>query len=168
MARTNPYALSVKLDAESMSVNVTVKERESDDVIDTHAFAAADVHESLRNNVALYGLSKLLQDRSSDVKTGPDKLAAMQQIAEQLASGQWEKERKVGAPTVSAEVEALAQFKGITIPQAQAALRKYDKTARDQILGHEKIQELATQIREARADEEVADLSDLAGEAEAA
>lgn len=165
MARTNPYALSVKLNAESMTVDVTVKERESDEIIDTHSFPAAEVHESLRNNVALYGLSKLLQDRSSDTKTGPEKLAAMKQVSEQLAEGQWEKERKVGAPTVSAEVEALAQFKGITIPQAQAALRKYDKTAREAILGHAKIVELAAQIREARADEEVADLSDLAGAA---
>ena len=168
MARTNPYALSVKLNAETSSVDVSVKERESDEIIDSHSFPASDVSENLRINVALYGLSKLLQDRSSDVKTGPDKLAAMKQVAEQLAAGQWEKERKVGAPTVSAEVEALAQFKGITIPQAQAALRKYDKTAREQILGHEKIVQLAAEIREARADEEVADLSDLAGEAEAA
>jgi len=168
MARTNPYALSVDLNADAMSVDVTVKERESDEIIDTHNFAAGDVHESLRGLTALYGLSKLLQDRSSDVKTGPDKLAAMKGVAEQLASGQWQKERKVGAPTVSAEVEALAQFKGITIPQAQAALRKYDKAAREQILGHAKIKELATQIREAREDEEVADLSDLTVEVEAA
>ena len=165
MPRTNPYALSVDLNTENNSVDVTVKERESGDVVDTHSFAANTISENLRLHVGLYGYSKLLQDRSSDVKTGPDKLAAMRLVAEQLAAGQWEKERKVGAPTVSAEVEALAQFKGITIPQAQAALRKYDKAAREQILGHEKIQTLAAQIREARANEEVADLSDLAGEA---
>lgn len=168
MARTNPYALSVKLNAESMSVDVEVKERESDEVIDSHSFPAGDVAEGLRGNVALYGLSKLLQDRSSDVKTGPDKLAAMKGVASQLAEGTWQKERKVGAPTVSAEVEALAQFKQITIPQAQAALRKYDKAAREQILGHAKIVELAAQIREARADEEVADLGDLVAASEAA
>ncbi len=165
MPRNNPYALSVDLNADQMSVDVSVKERESDEVIDSHSFAASGIHDDLKQLTALYGLSKLLQDRSSDVKTGPEKLSAMKGVAEQLSSGQWQKERKVGAPTVSAEVEALAQFKGITIPQAQAALRRYDKSARDQILGHASIQELATTIREARDTETVADLSDLAGEA---
>lgn len=161
MSRKNPYSLSVDLNAEAMSVEVQVKERETDTVTDTQAFKAADVHESLRSAVALYGLSKLLQDRSSDIKTGPDKLAGMQAVMQQLAEGKWQKERKVGSSTVSAEVEALAQFKGLTIPQAQAALRKYDKAARLQILGHDKIQELAAQIREARSNEDVADLGDL-------
>lgn len=165
MTRNNPYALSVDLNAEAMSVDVTVKERETDETIDEASFKAADIHADLKQLTALYGLSKLLQDRSSDVKTGPEKLSAMKGVAEQLASGQWQKERKVGAPTVSAEVEALAQFKGISIPQAQAALRRYDKAARDQILGHASIVELAKTIREAREGEEVADLSDLAGAA---
>ncbi|MCZ6775238.1 MAG: hypothetical protein O7D34_02135 [Ignavibacteria bacterium] len=168
MARNNPYALSVDLKADTMTVDVLVRERETDELIDEHSFPASSVHEDLRNMVGLYGLSKLLQDRSSDVKTGPEKLSAMKGVAEQLASGQWQKERKVGAPTVSAEVEALAQFKSISIPQAQAALRRYDKAAREQILGHEQIVALAKTIREARVDEEVADLSDLAGEAQTA
>lgn len=161
MARSNPYALSVKLNSETASVDVTVKERESDEVIDTHSFPFLDVHADLRNDTGLYGLSKLLQDRSSDVPTGPEKLTAMKGVAEQLAGGTWAKERKVGAPTVSAEVEALAQFKSITIPQAQAALRRYDKAAREDILGHASIVALAKQIREARETEEVIDLGEL-------
>jgi hypothetical protein len=159
--RTNPYALSVNLNADAMSVDVTVKERESDEVVDTHSFPATEIHESLKGNVALYGYSKLLQDRSSDTSTGPDKLAAMKGVAEQLASGQWQKERKVGAPTVSCEVEALAQLKQITVPQAQAALRRYDKAQREAILGNDKIAALAAEIREARSTEEVVDLADL-------
>lgn len=162
MPRTNPYALSVNLNTESMSVDVTVKERESGDVVDTFVFPASDIHENLKGNVALYGYSKLLQDRSSDTPTGPDKLAAMKGVAEQLAGGQWEKERKVGAPTVSCEVEALAQLKQISVPQAQAALRRYDKAQRQKILENDKIVALAAEIREARAGEEVVDISDLA------
>lgn len=163
--RTNPYALSVDLDTKTMSVVATVKERETDEVVDTATFPASDIHESLKGNVALYGYSKLLQDRSSEVKSGPDKLAAMQDVAQQLAAGQWQKERKVGAPTVSAEVEALAQLKQITIPQAQAALRRYDKAQRDKILSNEKVVALAAQIREARESEEIIPLDDLAEEA---
>ena len=162
MARTNPYSLSVNLNAESMAVEVSVKERESDEVIDSHSFSAADIHADLQPLTGLYGLSKLLQDRSSDVKTGPEKLSAMKAIMDQFAAGQWQKERKVGAPTVSAEVEALAQFKQITIPQAQAALRRYDKTQREQILGHADIQALAATIREARQEEVEVSLDDLA------
>jgi len=165
MARTNPYGLSVDLNAEKMNVDVLVREKETDEVIDSHSFPTSAIHADLKALTALYGLSKLLQDRSSDVKTGPEKLSAMKGVAEQLESGQWQKERKVGAPTVSAEVEALAQFKSITIPQAQAALRRYDKAAREQILSHDSIVALAKTIREAREGEEVADLSDLAGEA---
>lgn len=169
MARNNPYSLSVDLNAESQSVDVKVKERETDEIIDEHSFPAADVHESLRLNCGLYGLSKLLQDRSSDVKTGPEKLSAMKAVAEQLSGGMWQKERKVGAPTVSAEVEALAQFKSITIPQAQAALRRYDKTAREQILAHADIVALAKTIREGREQETVQELDDmLPADAEAA
>ncbi len=161
MPRNNPYSLSVVLDAEAMSLVATVKERESDEVVDSHTFMAADVAEKLRPMTGLYGLSKLLQDRSSDVKTGPEKLAAMKAVAEQLASGQWAKERKVGAPTVSAEVEALAQFMKITIPQAQAALRRYDKAQRDDILQNAQIVSLAKTIREAREEQDVVDLSSL-------
>ncbi len=161
MPRNNEYAMKVKLEPTTSSVDVSVIERESEEVIDSHSFPASDIHESLRPQVGLYGLSKLLQDRSSDVKTGPEKLAAMKAVAQQLENGDWARERKVGAPTVSAEVEALAQFKGITIPQAQAALRRYDKAAREDILGHESIKALAKTIREGRETEEVVDLGDL-------
>jgi hypothetical protein len=160
--RTNPYGLSVDLNVKSISVDVTVKEKESDEIVDTASFPASEVAESLKVHVGLYGLSKLLQDRSSDVPTGPDKLAAMKAVMEQLVAGQWQKERKVGAPTVSAEVEALAQLKSITIPQAQAALRRYDKAQREKILSNPQITELAKTIREAREQEDVISLDELA------
>lgn len=160
--RTSAYSTAVKLNVETMSVDVTIKERESDEIVDTGSFPASEIHDDLKSHVALYGYSKLLQDRTSDTPTGPDKLAAMKDTAAQFAAGQWQKERKVGAPTVSAEVEALAQLKSISIPQAQAALRRYDKAQREKILSNDQIVALAKEIRAAREAEEVVNLDELA------
>ena len=60
------YRLSVELKAEDATVNVQVIERESGDTVETEVFDARLVADGIKTNVALYGLSKLLQDRSSD------------------------------------------------------------------------------------------------------
>lgn len=165
--RTNPYGLKVDLLAEERKVQVLVRKRDGEDFADvqTEQFALDDVDESLQTLVGLYGLSKLLQDRSSEVKAGPDKLAAMGEVMAQLREGTWEKERVAGAPTVSPEIEALAELKGISIPDAQRAIRKYDKAQREKILSNPKIVERAKQIRTTReaASPEVS-LDDLAAE----
>ena len=78
----------------------------------------------------------------------------MREVFSQLASGQWKKERVVGAPTVSAEVEALAQLKGISIPDAQRALRAYAPEQREKIMANAKIKA----AREKEAPETLDDL----------
>lgn len=156
---TNPYGLRPKLDTEARSVIMRVVQKENDEVVDEHTFAFNDVHETLRGNVALYGLSKLLSDRASDIETGPEKIAAMKEVMAQLAEGTWQKERKAGMPTVAAEVEALAELKQCTVAEAQSALRAYSKEARAEILANPRIVELAKRIREGRQE---VDLSDLA------
>lgn len=148
--RDNQYRLSVDLDAEKALVNVKVIERESGDAVEEESFAAREIADGIKTNVALYGLSKLLQDRSSDTDTGPEKLDAMREVFAMLRGGQWEKERKAGAPVVSAEVEALADIKKISVAQAQAALRKYTKEQREKILSNPAIVSKATEIRKAR------------------
>lgn len=155
------YRLSVDLKAEDATVNVQVIERESGDVVETETFQAREVADAIKTNVALYGLSKLLQDRSSDTDSGPEKLDAMREVFSMLKSGQWEKERKAGAPVVSAEVEALASLKKITVAQAQAALRKYTKEQREKILSNPAIVAKAKEIRSARDTVEVS-LDDMA------
>ena len=163
--RTNPYGLKVDLHPDDMLVTVILRKKDEKgepQEVGSEAFSYEDVPDDLKPNVNLYGLSKFIQDRSSQVSAGPDKLAALQEVYAQLLAGNWEKERVVGAPTVSPEVEALAQLKGITIPQAQKALRNHTKEQREKILAHPKIKELADQLRSARQEEEVADLSDLA------
>ena len=164
MARVNPFSLSFDEDFDNMAVGVTVRKRDGEDFTDleTETFRLADVAEELHPNIMLYGLKQVISDRCSQVDTGPDKLAAMREVAAQLKAGQWKKDRVVGAPTVSAEVEALAQLKGISIPDAQRALKSYAPEQREKILSNAKIKELAAQIRASRETAPVTSLDDLA------
>lgn len=166
--RNNPFGMSVDLNSETLTVDVKIKERESGDVIDEHSFNPAEFHDDVKQAVYLYGASKLYQDRSSQVKTGPEKLAAMQEVHQQLVQGNWERERKVGSPVVSAEVEALARLKNGTVPQAQASLKALDKAQRERVLSHPEVVKLAKAIREEREQADTLDLADMAGPAEVA
>ena len=159
-----PYYSSVDLNADDMTVEVKIMERATKEVAASETFPASEIHDSCKQKVALYGYSKLLQDRASDVPVGPDKIPAMQAIAAQLAAGQWAKERKIGAIVVSCEVEALAQLKQLTVPAAQAALKSYPKEVRQQILAHPDIIAAAKVIFDGRQEQEVASLDDYVPE----
>ena len=162
--RTNPFSLKVDLDTENNAVSVIVREKDDKgnfNEIDTDSFPVSAISADIMTQVTLYGYSKLLQDRSSDTKAGPDKLAAMKEVADQLAAGQWERERRAGAPTVSAEVEALAQLKGCSVADIQKSLRKFTKEQKEKILSNDQVKTLAEQIKNARESVEV-DLTDMA------
>jgi len=158
------YGLKVELNEETGSVDVTVREKVDGDFkdLDTQAFGIDGINEDIRPKVELYGLSKLLQDRSSAIPTGPDKLAAMNEVFAQLANGEWEKERTRGAPTVSAEVEALASLKGASVAAIQKALRNYTKEQKEKILGSKAVQDKAAEIKAAREEAADVNLDDLA------
>jgi hypothetical protein len=158
---TKPFYSSVELDVEAMSVNVSIMDRATKEAVASELFPAADIHDSCKQKVALYGYSKLLQDRASDVDVGPGKIDAMRLVAAQLAAGQWAKERKIGAIVVSTDVEALARLKSISVPAAQAALKSYPKEVRQQILANEAIQTLSAEIAAEREAQEVTSLDDF-------
>jgi len=162
--RNNPYSLKVELDAEADAVVVIVREKDAKgnfEEIDREVFPLSDVHEDCRPLSDLYGYSKLLQDRSSDTKAGPEKLDAMRDVRQQLSEGQWERERRAGAPTVSAEVEALASIKGVSVGDIQKALRSFSKEQKEKILSNPQVMELAETIRASR-DSVAVDLTDMA------
>lgn len=163
--KTNPYSLSFDEDGVADGIlAVTVRKRVGEDFedLETATFKLDEVAEELLPNISLYGFKQVLSDRCSQVDTGPDKLAAMREVMSLLAAGQWKKERVVGAPTVSAEVEALAELKSISIPDAQRALRSYAPEQREKILSNPKIKEMAATIRAAREGAPTANLDDLA------
>lgn len=158
---TNPYRTKVALIAATMSIKVTVIKKEDESVLEEAEFVATEVADNLKGDVALYGLSKLLQDRTSEVEVGPGKIAAMQALFDQFKKGVWSAERKVGSPVVSAEVEALAQIKGITVAEAQSALKKYSADVKAKILANDQIVKLAEEIRASRKAAEGISLDDL-------
>lgn len=159
---TNPFRTKVELDAENVAIKVTVIKKEDDSVLEEAIFPGAEVAEGLRTNVALYGLSKLLQDRTSEVEVGPGKIAAMTALFEQFKKGVWSAERKVGSPVVSAEVEAIAALKGITVAEAQSALKKYPADVKAKMFENPVVAAKAAEIRGARKTAETLSLDDLA------
>lgn len=153
--------LSIDLIPETMDVRVNVLDA-NDVTVATDVFSFNDVHESQQDRVSLYGLSKLLADRTSGTGDKRKKLKEMQEVMDRLAEGEWSKERVVGAPIVSVFVEALAELKGITVPQAQKALSGYAKETREKILSNQKVVEIAERIRKERDEASAPSLDDLA------
>lgn len=148
------YGLKVELDTDNSVVVVNVVDRDNDnEVIDTRAYEIGRVHQSLVKNVALYGLSKLIQDRTSDQSVkehGKAKLDAMEDVLARLEQGEWGAERKAGAPTVSVEVEALAQVKGMPVGAIQKALRNYSKEQRELIFANPSVVAAVAEIKASR------------------
>lgn len=167
MALSNAkYRVVVDLSVEKMSATMTIIDRESEKPVGALEIKAAEIHENLRALVGLYGIKALASDRTSDVSFGTgatpeEKLAAWAGVAELLKEGIWERERKAGAPVVSAEVEALAAIKQISVAEAQTSLRKYDKATKEKILANERIVAKAKEIKAARESAGDLDLSDL-------
>ena len=159
------YGMQVELDTENNAVVYTVVDRDEDnEEIGEHSFDMSRIHDSLVQRVGLYGGRALLNDRTSDVKVkevGLGKFDAMEIVLARLEAGEWESERKGGAPTVSVEVEALAEHKGISVAVAQKALRNYTKEQRTAILNHPKIQETAARLKEERETAPEASLDEL-------
>jgi hypothetical protein len=114
------------------------------------SFDFDEVHDSLKDRVSLYGLNKLLTDRTSGEKNKLAKLDAMESYFAMLKEGEWAKERVVGAPVVGVEVEALAELEEMSIAETQEALAQYDKATRKGILGSDEVQAKAKELRETR------------------
>lgn len=154
--------LSVAYKTEEMAVIFTVLNSEDKPVERaTFDFEALPEDGEIRDKVSLYGLNKLLTDRTSEKKDKIAKLDAMQEVFARLQAGEWAKERQVGAPVVSVFVEALAELKKISVPAAQKALAAYSKEVREKILSNQKVVEIAERIKEEREASEEVKLDDL-------
>lgn len=134
---------------------------EEDNVIGRQGFDMGEMPTENQNRTFLYGGNKLLTDRTSEQKDKLKKLNEMQAVYDLLVSGEWAKERAVGAVEVSVFVEALAQMSKQSIPDTQAALGQYDKDVRKAILEREDVQMLGKEIAHARATRKLASLDDF-------
>ena len=160
-----PYGCNVDLDVDNRAVIVELFERKGEDreTIDRETFKLDDItDEAISTKVHLYGFSKLLQDRTSDLSSDPQRLDGMKEVAARLAEGQWEKEREASGPTVSPYVEALAQLKNVSVAAIQKSLKGYEPEARQKILSHPQVVALGDKIKADRAEAEEVSLDDLA------
>jgi hypothetical protein len=125
-------------------------------------FDFAEIPEELDEQFLLLGRKTKLANFAASAKSeGRDRLEMLDEGWNLLKSGNWEFERQGGGPTVSAEVEALAEMKGTSVAAIQKALREYDAETRKGILANEKVQKIAARIRADRESGEALDLTDL-------
>ena len=155
--------LKITPDVDNMQVLVQVWDYESETESDSAVFDFAELPDDIAPRVSLYGLAKVLSDRNSQVKENPKaKLDGMREVMERFRAGEWEAERTGGGlGVVSAEVQAIAELKGISIPDAQAALKAYDRETRQRILASSKVQERAKAIKTKREAAQPQKLDDL-------
>lgn len=125
-------------------------------------FGYEQVSEANRPKLICFALKTLLATRTSSVDPD-DKLDAMQDVVALLGTDAWEKEREGGGlSVVSVFTEAVAAVQGITIPQAQRALKGLSPKARDGIKAHPKVKAEMARIKEERdAADETISLDDL-------
>lgn len=164
-SKTN-YRVAWELDEDNMVATAILKQKDSEgemQEVERKDFDLSTIEQAgLRQHVALYGLSKVMQDRSSGTPTGPEKLEAMGEVFQSLAQGQWKRERSGGGGGggVAPEVEAIAEVKGVSIAQASKAWKQQSDEQKEAIRSNlaDKIQE----VKERRKESGEVDLSDIA------
>lgn len=119
----------------------------------------ADLHEKVWQ---LGFKTKVMNYKSGAKDKGRDPLEMMDEGFERLCDGDWAKEREGGGPTVSPEVEALAQIRKTEVGVIQKSLRQYDMETRKKILSNAEVVRIAAGIRKARESTQVIDLDDMA------
>jgi hypothetical protein len=126
-------------------------------------FDSSEYPDEIRDKLFSYGLKQKIVDSASEGESPDERLQMMVDCHERLLAGEWASEREGGARVVSAEIEALARIKDVSIAAIQKALAAKDEETRKKILASKAVQEKAAEIRkerEAAAEDEV-DLDDL-------
>ena len=119
-----------------------------------------DIPESIRHRLWHAALADFIQSRTSQhSKAGAQARArAMQEVIALWRAGEWASPRAAGAPTVRAEVEALARHYRTSIAAVQRKLRDLPEERREALFASPAIQRLAEKIRKEREAAEGADL----------
>lgn len=157
---SNPYRLKVEThNGDPRATLILLRDNRK---VGYRVFDPRELPEAISARIHAFGMSAILQTRTS-AEDAVGKLEAMDGVFELLKSGTWEKERQVGAPVVSSFVEAVSRVMGISIPEAQRSLRKYDDAQKANMRENEKIREQMVIIERERANaaEDSAELDDL-------
>jgi len=133
------------------AVTVALTHKDGDEVVTdvSQDFSLDGLPESFgegdnQRSLAAYGLSSLLQDRTSGIKDPKERIEKMGELMEQLKAGIWrsvkaagERKTKIGADLVEAVKRYLASTKvTVTTEQVAAKLESMTKEQRKAMAGH--------------------------------
>lgn len=162
---------SLKYVASGLMLSVMVVQDETEEVLRTLTISADEVNDMLKNgdtdeSVKLYGIRKLLQERSSSEKDTDAKFDTMLETAEILKDGKWKSDEvRTRVPQIDPVfAQAVANVRAKPLAAIVAALQNLSKEARDAMRAHPEvaaeIEKIRTEIAAAGADGDL--LGDLA------
>lgn len=158
--------LTYTLSADVVTANLVDKVDDTVTLIESVEFKVADFPEVFKDgdnpekSLASYGLSKLLQDRTSSIDA-EGKLEAMNAAAEMLMKGEW-RQRKEGGGAKKAAIDplfamAIAEIKNVSVATATIALQEMEAEQRKAVRQLEPVKDRIAAIRE-KAEGEAGDL----------
>lgn len=172
----NPYRVKWDLDTENGTATAILTEKTTDENGDDVAQEVSRetyeiqtlIDAGVGNFIALYGLSKILQDRSSSKSAGPEKMEEMENVFGYLREGQTKAPRSGGggggtSSGVPLVVEAIARIKGVSVSEASRSWKQTDKATKEAIKENDKVAKAMEEIKEERkaAESSEVDLGDL-------
>jgi len=129
---------SLKYIASAVMLTVQLVNDETEEVERTLTVEAAEVPDLLKNgddeeSLKLYGIRKVLQERSSSEKDPTVKFESRLETADILRRGLWKSdEARARVPQIDPVfAQAIANIKGATLGAAVAGLQALDKDRRD-------------------------------------
>ncbi len=125
---------------------------------ETIQITLSDFPQGIQDEISVYGLSKIVDDRLSQVPADM-KMSQVEGLVNQLMAGDWKAERTGGIRFLPAVIEAIKQAKGCTIAAAQDAYRELDDEQR--IVLKTNLADQILKIEEARKEAAAVDLEDL-------
>lgn len=152
--------LNVVLGASEIVVNAQYKDGENWVTRDSRTFAIEPLPADMKKQVLAYGLSKLLQDRTSQFRSlGPiETLKAMDGYYDMLKSGQWAAKRAAGVakgPAFDPVLAAvIATEMGVSLAAVSAKLGQLPKEALDKLVA-----KYEDQVAKAKAEAEEVEFS---------
>lgn len=161
---------SLKYVASGLILSIQLVDDQTEEVLRTLTVSADDVPDALKdgedeNNVKLYGIRKLLQERSSSEKDPDTKFESMLDTVEILKSGLWKSDEvRTRAPQIDPVfAQAVATIRNKPLAGIVAALQNLSKEQRDGMRNHPEVVKQMETIRTQMAESSSDDLGDLLG-----
>lgn len=93
-------------------------------------FDLADLPESIRDEMTVYGATKIIDDRNSQV-AADDKMTAALKVWAQFIAGVWIAPKSGGGGFTPPIITVIMQKMNASLSEAQASYRKLDKAQKD-------------------------------------